>query len=211
MKHWRLIFKEISLFLFQRKSVTSYGVRIYHGEKDFREAMTLWSRELARREKARTYFRELTETDRHRVQEECGGGDWVSCPSHWMQWLSILEPGSEQVTPWESHHTLRYGEGKSVMSHPKDAAPTLNPKTCPPQNGAMAQRSKVSFSLSKQQHTGENKKIVSCDSPEFNSPLSPIVLMINPQLSSRSYEALQIWPAYTSQVPSRETFPPSLA
>lgn len=134
--------------------------------------MTLWSRELARREKARTYFRESTETDRHRVQEECGGGDWVSCPSHWMQWLFILEPGSEQVTPWESHHTLRYGEGKSVMSHPKDAAPTLNPKTCPPQNGAMAQRSKVSFSLSKQQHAGENKKIVSCDSPEFNSPVS---------------------------------------
>lgn len=141
------------------------------------------------------------------------GGDWVSYSSHWIQWdMSILEPGSEQFTPWESYHTLRCGEGKSerVMSHPKDTAPTLNPKTCPPQNGAMAQRSRVSFSLYQQQHAGENKKIISCDSPEFNSPVSPIVLMINPQLSSRSYEALQSWLAYTSQVPSREIFPPSL-
>lgn len=51
---------------FQRKSVTSYGVRIFHGGENFREVLTLWSRELARREESKDLFQRV-DRNRHRL------------------------------------------------------------------------------------------------------------------------------------------------
>lgn len=67
------------------------------------------------------------------------------------------------------------------MNGSKSSKTTFKSKTCTPQNGAMAQRFWISFTLHEQEHAGMNDNMMSRQSLVFNSPVAPFVLMINHQ------------------------------